>query len=326
MGAEFLCRAAKRSSLALAVRAAARCASRSRSFLTPRRLVRPASSPSPRSFGSLSQRNEWFRNASFDAACAVGDCAVLTSLLAFVRPAFARGWPAAPLRRRRSSPGRKLRAGLAPPRIASARVPSRFVRTSALHERVGPLLSLQRFPGRLRVGRMGKCCLAALAPRSVGAVPGEGRERHLLIARRLRQPALRSGTAFSVLCGCLWRGGGGRLPRQPSVMCVRFRGWLHVQRLVSRAGRRPDGLALALTMAGRSQRALCSSHHISKIRHFVQAPADPLVRKVSMRRPLRTTRTVLPSWPTTPSGSGSWKPSAEITSTTMTTSAKLRFW
>ena len=35
-------------------------------------------------------------------------------------------------------------------------VPSRFVRTSAPHWRVGPLLSLRRFPGRLRVGRVGK--------------------------------------------------------------------------------------------------------------------------------------------------------------------------
>lgn len=48
-------------------------------------------------------------------------------------------------------------------------------------------------------------------------------------------------------------------------------------------------------------------------------------RKVSMRRPFRQTRTVLPSWPTTPMGRGRWKPSAEMMSTRITAIAKPRF-
>ena len=43
---------------------------------------------------------------------------------------------------------------------------SRFVRTSARQQFVGPLLSLRGFPGRLRVGRAGKFRLARSPPLS----------------------------------------------------------------------------------------------------------------------------------------------------------------
>ena len=48
--------------------------------------------------------------------------------------------------------------------------------------------------------------------------------------------------------------------------------------------------------------------------------------QASRRRPFSTTITVLPSWPTTPSGSGIPIVSAAIASTTITPSEKVMFW
>ncbi len=53
--------------------------------------------------------------------------------------------------------------------------------------------------------------------------------------------------------------------------------------------------------------------------------AHPQSSERSSRSPFSTTMTVLPSWPTTPSGSGMPTVSAETTSVAMTASEKARF-
>jgi hypothetical protein len=100
------------------------------------------------------------------------------------------------------------------------------------------------------------------------------------------------------------------------------------QQRVELADRKPSALPIPRAVFGSSAQgryaALC--HRLGLLNEQTDyIPYTFGVRKVSRRRPFRQTRTVLPSWAMTPIGSTKLNPSAEMTRTMITASAKARF-
>ena len=70
-----------------------------------------------------------------------------------------------------------------------------------------------------------------------------------------------------------------------------------------------------------------SGRKFRSVRHFASRQASPNLGDFSQRsrNPFKTTKTVLPSWPSTPIHNGRLK-NVEITSTAITVNAKIMFW
>jgi predicted dehydrogenase len=132
-----------------------------------------------------------------------------------------------------------------------------------------------------------------------------------------------------------------------TLVVERRRGQPDVVRLCRGGGREPEAIAAEPLPAGRATPAQELIHHLETgaplhetltVDFNLDAQALGLTatdpgrrqscrsRSSSRRRLLRSTSTVLPSWPKTPTGSVMTPLKVDSTSSTMTASAKVRFW